>query len=63
MPVAEKAAALLEAITPADLQGMPPAARRRFAALCRRTAELAEPVEQPKAGVLAELKSGAPRHE
>ena len=63
MPVAEKAAALLEAITPAELQAMAPHARRRFAALCRRTADLAEPTETPKTGVLADLKRGLPRHE
>jgi hypothetical protein len=63
MPVVEKAAALLEAITPAELAAMPPARRRRFADLCRHVAGLAEPVEQPKAGVLAEIRAGAPRHE
>jgi len=55
----EKTVALLTALTPADLVGMPPAARRRFADLCRRVAEIAEPRETPKAGVLACLRDGA----
>jgi len=64
MPVVEKAAALMEAITPAELQAMAPHARRRFAAVCRRTAELAETIDNAaKAGVLAELRDGTPRHE
>jgi hypothetical protein len=64
MPVVEKAAALLEAITPAELAAMPPARRRRFADLCRHVAGLAEPrTDTPKAGVLAEIRAGTPRHE
>jgi len=63
MPDIELAAALLEALTPADVQALPPTTRRRFAAVCRRCAELAEPKpEKPKAGVLAALYDGA-RHE
>jgi hypothetical protein len=60
MSVAEKAAALLEAITPTELDALPPAARQRFAALCLRIAELAEPrADAPKAGVLSDLRRGA----
>ena len=58
MPNAEKAAALLEAITPADVAALDPVRRRLFAALCRGAAELAEPRSEPKAGVLAALPNG-----
>jgi hypothetical protein len=59
MSVVEKAAALLEAVSPADLQAMPPAARRRFAAACRQAADLAEPKpDAPRAGVLCDLRRG-----
>jgi hypothetical protein len=51
---------LLEALSPADLRAMPPAARRRFAAACRQAADLAEPKpDAPKAGVLCDLRQGA----
>lgn len=59
MPIVEKAAALLESLTPADLQTLPPAARRRLAAACRHAAALAEKPDAPKAGVLASLRDGA----
>ena len=59
MSNAEKAAALLEAITLAELVSMPPAARRRFAERCLYVARLAEPAEAPRAGVLADLRRGA----
>jgi hypothetical protein len=59
MSVAEKAAALLEAITREEVDAMPPAARRRFAALARRAAEMADPPpETPKAGILSDLRRG-----
>ena len=59
MPLAQKVAALLTAITPADVEALPPVQRRRFADLCRHCAELAERDEPaPKAGVLALLKHG-----
>ena len=64
MPLAEKVAALLEAVTPADVQALPPTARRRFAAACRHAADMAEPRQpEPKSGVLLDLKRGVPRHE
>jgi hypothetical protein len=57
MPLAAHVAALLEALSPADMTALPPAERRRFAAVARRVADMAEtPV--PRSGVLAELRNG-----
>jgi hypothetical protein len=58
MQAVEHAAALLEALTQADVEAMPPARRRRFAAMCRRAAKMAEPgeAEHPKSGVLHDLR-------
>ena len=59
MPTVEVVAALLEAVTPADIHALPPAQRRRFARACRQAAEMAEPKrERPKAGVLYDLCQG-----
>jgi hypothetical protein len=64
MHLAAHVAALLEGLDRQQVEEMPPAARRRFAAVCRRAAEMAEPkADGPKAGVLCELRAGAPRHE
>jgi hypothetical protein len=69
MPIAltDKIVALLASLSPADIEALPPVQRRRFADGCRRAAELAESQERrrthPKAGVLAALSDGAPRHE
>ena len=63
MPVAQKVAAFLEAITAADVAALEPARRRVFAALCRRAANLAESPDAPKSGVLADIRAGTPRHE
>lgn len=43
MPFAEKVAAMLEALTIADVEALPPARRRQLADLCRHWAKLAEP--------------------
>jgi hypothetical protein len=58
MPDIEKAAALLETLTPAAVQALPPAQRQRFARACRRAVELATREDAPKAGVLAALRDG-----
>jgi len=56
-PLASHVAALMEILTPGDLEILRPAERRRFADLCRRCAQLAEPRPNgPKAGVLFDLK-------
>jgi hypothetical protein len=56
MPIAEKVAALLEAVTLTDVQALPPCERRRFADLCRHMAALAErTADTPRSGVLYEL--------
>lgn len=60
MSPAEKAHALLEIVTRAQVEEMSPLQRRRFAALCRRVADFAEPQMSqplPKSGVLAELRT------
>jgi hypothetical protein len=57
MSTAEKAAAVLEVVTRADVETMPPAKRQRLAALCRHVAGWAEPqAPAPKAGVLADVR-------
>ena len=43
MPLINKVAALLEALTAADVAALPPFERRRFADLCRRCGELPRP--------------------
>ena len=59
MRLVDRAAAMLEVLTAADIEALPLAERRRFAAHCRRAADLAEPrPETPKAGVLVELRDG-----
>ena len=63
MSVIEKTVALLSALSPADVQAMPPIERRRFADLLRHWAKLADKSATPKSGVLAQIASGAPRHE
>lgn len=64
MSIAEKAYALLGALTPADIQALPPAKRQRFADLCRHLAEVAErPIATPaKVGILADLRRGDRGH-
>jgi hypothetical protein len=58
--MAEKIAALLTGMTPADLEALPPLRRREFADLCRHWALLAEGTAHlPRpSGVLYELQSG-----
>jgi hypothetical protein len=66
MPLAQKTAALLTALSPADMEALTPSQRQRFAALCRHVAEMAEPstrITAPKSGVLFALRNGHPRHE
>jgi hypothetical protein len=59
MPTVEEVAALLEAVTPTDVQALPPAQRRRFAAACRRAVEMATRADAPKVGgVLYDLRGG-----
>lgn len=67
MSVASKIVALVDAVKgdPKAFDGMRPVDRRHLADLLRYVAGLAEPPKAnlPKAGVLADLRSGAPRHE
>jgi hypothetical protein len=65
MSVAEKALALLEHLRPEDVRSLPPVRRRQLADACKRCLSLADPPEDslPKAGILAEIRNGAPRHE
>jgi hypothetical protein len=62
MSPVEKAFALLHAITPKELEDLPPFIRRRFAEQCRNVADMADaagrmpPVR--RSGVLAALQMG-----
>ena len=61
MSVAEKIAALFNALTREEVDAMPPVARRRFADLCRHWADFAEirPRElRSQSGVLEDLRRG-----
>jgi hypothetical protein len=61
MPIAltDKIVALLVSLSPADIEYLPPAERRRLADHCRHAAELAEPKRAtPGAGVLVDLRGG-----
>jgi hypothetical protein len=59
MPLPDKIEGLMTAVTQSELDAMAPAARRRFADLCRHMADRAEPRRgAPKSGVLARLKEG-----
>jgi hypothetical protein len=61
MSVADKIAALFNALSREEVDAMPPAARRRFADLCRHWADFAEirpSRQEPQSGVLADLKRG-----
>jgi hypothetical protein len=57
MSVIEKTIALLGGLSPADLQALPPAQRRRFADICKHWANLAERDAVRKAGVLSDLQT------
>jgi hypothetical protein len=66
MSDAAKAFALLHGINRHDIDAMKPEQRKRFAALCRHVAEMAETTvthAKIKSGVLFDLRNGAPRHE
>ena len=61
MSVAEKIAALFNALTREEVDAMPPAERRRFADLCRHWADFAEIRPRgiaPQSGVLQDLRRG-----
>jgi hypothetical protein len=59
--VAARIAALLDGLTPAQPDLLPPVERRRFAVLCRRWHELADRAAGSaalKGGVLCDLRDG-----
>jgi hypothetical protein len=59
--VAARIAALLDGLTVAQLNLLPPVDRRRFADLCRQWHELADRPSRspaPKGGVLSDLRAG-----
>jgi hypothetical protein len=61
MSVADRIAALFNALTREEVDAMPPVERRRFAEQCRHWADFAElrpRLLEPKSGVLADLKRG-----
>jgi hypothetical protein len=59
MSVIEKTIALLGGLSPADVQALPPAQRRRFADMCKHWASLAERTGDPvrRVGVLSDLQT------
>jgi hypothetical protein len=64
--VVQKAAALLESLSPQQLAELPPAHRQRLASSCQRVLQMVEMMTRPappRSGVLLELKAGIPRHE
>jgi hypothetical protein len=59
MPLATKVFALLTSLSPADIEALAPAERRRLADQLRHVADLAERDKSaPRAGVLARLSHG-----
>jgi hypothetical protein len=59
MPLAQNVFDLLSALTPTDVEALPPVERRRLADVLRHWATLAErDDDKPKAGVLALLGRG-----
>jgi hypothetical protein len=62
MSVIGKTLALLDALTPADVQALSPFERRRFADLCKHLADLAERPDPPKAGFIEQLARGERAH-
>ena len=61
MSVADKIAALFNALTREEVDAMPPIERRRFADQCRHWADFAElrpRLLKPKSGVLEDLRRG-----
>ena len=61
MSVADKIAALFNALTREEVDALPPARRRRFADTCRHWADFADirPCrKEPRSGVLADLRRG-----
>jgi hypothetical protein len=61
MSVAQRIAALFNALTREEVDALPPAERRRFADTCRHWADFADirPRQaRPGSGVLADLKRG-----
>lgn len=59
MPVADKIAALFEALRREDVDAMPPIQRERFAQLLEHWAHFARiRPPAPKAGVLVDLRGG-----
>jgi hypothetical protein len=61
MSVANKIAALFNALTRDEVDALSPAERRRFADLCRHWADFADIRPRsagPRSGVLADLKRG-----
>jgi hypothetical protein len=62
--VIDRAIAFLEAARLEDLDQLPPARQRKFSELCRHWHQTVERrLEQPKAGVLKDLKEGGGRTE
>jgi hypothetical protein len=58
-PITTKLAALLNALTQADIEALPPARRRQLGQLLKHWgARCDPPQDQPKSGVLSDLRRG-----
>jgi hypothetical protein len=62
MSVIDKTVALLNALSPADVQALPPFERRRFVDTLKYWATVAERPEPPKAGFIEQLARGERAH-
>lgn len=64
MAVVDKIIALMDTLTVAGVNSLPPIRRQQFAQMCRHWAKIADPPTQaapgtfPKAGIIAELLNG-----
>jgi hypothetical protein len=60
MQPARKAFALMHVLTQKEIDDLPPFVRKRFAAMCRQLADMAEspPNRLPPPGILRDLRMG-----
>jgi hypothetical protein len=59
--IADRIISLITSMQPEAIANLPPAERRRLADHCRHVVALAELKQQPKAGVISDLRDGRGR--